>query len=106
MWQADRLHAFGVSLSGGTSGDAGGLARSGGYTPLNQSISRVVINLFTLTHSPAFPGWATKSFYEQSLKCFELLSMDERLATVSEVEGQGRRRTRKRAFLVLYANLP
>jgi hypothetical protein len=34
--------------------DVGGLARSGGYTPLNQSISRVVINLFTLTQESIF----------------------------------------------------
>jgi hypothetical protein len=54
MWQADRLHAFGVPLSGGSLDDAGGLARSGGYTPLNQSISRVVINLFTLTQESIF----------------------------------------------------
>jgi hypothetical protein len=46
MWQADRLHAFGVPPSGGSLGDADGLVRSGGYTPLNQSISRVVKNLF------------------------------------------------------------
>jgi len=54
MWQADRLHAFGVPLSGGSLDDAGGPARSGGYTPLNQSISRVVINLFTLTQESIF----------------------------------------------------
>ena len=59
--------------------DADGLARSGGYTPLNQSISRVVINLFTLTQE--------FEYLEQSLRCFELLSMDGRLATVPEVEG-------------------
>ncbi len=59
--------------------DAGGLARSGGYTPLNQSISRVVINLYTLTQE--------FKYLEQSLRCFELLSMDGRLATVPEVEG-------------------
>ena len=47
MWQADRLHAFGVPLSGGSLGDAGGLVRSGpDPSGLNQSISRVVKNLF------------------------------------------------------------
>ena len=60
--------------------DAHGLARSGPYTGLNQSISRVVKTYYLLLPN--------SYLLEQSLKCFELLSMDERLATVSEVEGR------------------
>jgi hypothetical protein len=51
MWQADPLHAGWVihARAWDIRFDADGLARSGGYTPLNQSISRVVNNLLTLT---------------------------------------------------------
>ena len=47
MWQAEpATRGSEFRRKAGFGFDAGGLARSGGYTPLNQSISRVVKNLF------------------------------------------------------------
>ena len=77
MWQADRLHA--VSPQG--SADAGGLVRSGAIRPAeSKHLSCRDKSIILLPKS---------QFLELSLRCFELLSMDERLATVSEVEGRG-----------------
>jgi hypothetical protein len=76
MWQADRLHADrGMKV---LQSDVGWLAKICELNTRKIKASFVCVILYTLT----------QEFLSNHFDALSLLSMDERLATVSEVEGQ------------------